>query len=54
VPTSTTALRSLARRMGFEGADGAPLMLAELAARRSRIRTIFERYFAAAQAGQVQ
>jgi glutamate-ammonia-ligase adenylyltransferase len=50
VPTSATALRPLARRMGFEGADGAMRMLAELAARRDRIRTIFERYFAAAQA----
>lgn len=50
VPTSATALRPLARRMGFEGADGASRMLAELALRRDRIRAIFERYFAAAQA----
>jgi [glutamine synthetase] adenylyltransferase / [glutamine synthetase]-adenylyl-L-tyrosine phosphorylase len=49
VPTSPTALRPLARRMGFEGADGASRLLGELAARRARTRTIFERYFAAAQ-----
>ena len=49
IPTSVAGLRPLARRMGFEGADGAARMLAELAERRDRIRTIFERYFAAAQ-----
>jgi glutamate-ammonia-ligase adenylyltransferase len=47
VPTSVIGLRPLARRMGFEGADGAARLLAELAQRRNRIRTIFERYFAA-------
>jgi len=51
VPTSPTALRPLARRMGFEGAKGPSRMLAELAARRARTRAIFERYFAAAQSG---
>ena len=50
VPTSVVALRPLARRMGFEGADGAARMLAELAERRDRIRAIFERYFAGEQA----
>ena len=50
VPTSVVALRPLARRMGFEGANGAARMLAELAQRRDRIRAIFERYFAAEQA----
>ncbi len=50
VPTSVAALRPLARRMGFEGANGAARMLAELAKRRDRIRAIFERYFAAEQA----
>ncbi len=49
VPTSVVALRPLARRMGFEGTNGAARMLAELAERRDRIRTIFERYFAAEQ-----
>ncbi len=50
LPTSPAALRPLARRMGFEGADGAARLLAELAERRDRIREIFERYFAAEQA----
>ena len=49
IPTSVAGLRPLARRMGFEDADGAARMLAELAERRNRIRKIFERYFAAAQ-----
>jgi [glutamine synthetase] adenylyltransferase / [glutamine synthetase]-adenylyl-L-tyrosine phosphorylase len=49
VPTSVIGLRPLARRMGFEGADGAARMLAELSQRRNRIRTIFDRYFTAAQ-----
>jgi glutamine synthetase adenylyltransferase len=47
LPTSPAALRPLARRMGFEGADGAARMLRELAERRNRIREIFDRYFAA-------
>jgi glutamate-ammonia-ligase adenylyltransferase len=47
IPTSVAGLRPLARRMGFEDADGAARMLAELSARRDRIRTVFERYFAA-------
>ena len=38
VPTSVIGLRPLARRMGFEGADGAARLLAELAQRRDRIR----------------
>ncbi len=49
VPTSVAGLRPLARRMGFEGADGAARMLAELAQRRDRIRAIFDRYFTAEQ-----
>jgi glutamate-ammonia-ligase adenylyltransferase len=49
IPTSVIGLRPLARRMGFEGADGAARMLAELSERRDRIRTIFDRYFAATQ-----
>jgi glutamate-ammonia-ligase adenylyltransferase len=48
ISTSVTSLRPLARRMGFEEADGPARMLAELAQRRDRIRTIFDRYFAAA------
>jgi glutamate-ammonia-ligase adenylyltransferase len=48
--TSVASLRPLARRMGFEAADGAVRMLAELAERRDRIRKIFNQYFAAAQA----
>jgi [glutamine synthetase] adenylyltransferase / [glutamine synthetase]-adenylyl-L-tyrosine phosphorylase len=50
VPTSVIGLRPLARRMGFEAADGAARMLAELAQRRNRIREIFDRYFASGQA----
>jgi glutamate-ammonia-ligase adenylyltransferase len=50
VPTSVAALRPLARRMGFQRANGAARMLAELAERRDRIRAIFERYFAAENA----
>ena len=46
LPTSPTALRPLARRMGFEGADGAARLLKELARRRDRIRAIFKRCFA--------
>ena len=49
VPTAVISLRPLARRMGFEGADGAARLLAELAQRRNRIRGIFERYFSATQ-----
>jgi len=47
LPTLPAALRPLARRMGFEGVDGAARMLHELAERRDRVREIFERYFAA-------
>jgi [glutamine synthetase] adenylyltransferase / [glutamine synthetase]-adenylyl-L-tyrosine phosphorylase len=47
LPTDRDALRPLARRMGFETADGAAEMLAELTRRRTAIRSIFERYFAA-------
>jgi glutamate-ammonia-ligase adenylyltransferase len=49
VPTAVISLRPLARRMGFEGADGAARLLAELAQRRNRIRSIFDRYFSAAR-----
>jgi glutamate-ammonia-ligase adenylyltransferase len=54
IPTSVIGLRPLARRMGFEGADGAARMLAELSERRDRIRAVFERYFAAAYAKEVR
>ena len=54
VPTSVIGLRPLARRMGFEGADGAARLLAELAQRRDRIRTIFDRYFSATKTGKIQ
>jgi [glutamine synthetase] adenylyltransferase / [glutamine synthetase]-adenylyl-L-tyrosine phosphorylase len=47
LPAAAEALRPLARRMGFERADGAAAMLAELTERRIAIRSIFERYFAA-------
>jgi len=47
LPTAVDALRPLARRMGFEQADGANAMLKELTARRTKIRSIFERYFVA-------
>ena len=50
IPTLVSGLRPLARRMGFEGADGAARMLAELSERRDRVRAIFDRYFTAAQA----
>jgi glutamate-ammonia-ligase adenylyltransferase len=50
LPTSPAALRPLSRRMGFEGADGAPRLLDELNDRRNRIRKIFDHYFAAEQA----
>ena len=49
VPTAPAALRPLARRMGYDGADGASRMLKELGERRDRIRAIFDRYFSAAQ-----
>jgi [glutamine synthetase] adenylyltransferase / [glutamine synthetase]-adenylyl-L-tyrosine phosphorylase len=49
LPTSLTALRPLARRMGFESADGAAELIDELALRRNRIRRIYERYFAREQ-----
>jgi [glutamine synthetase] adenylyltransferase / [glutamine synthetase]-adenylyl-L-tyrosine phosphorylase len=53
VPTAPAALRPLARRMGYDGADGAARMLKELGERRDRIRTIFDRYFSAAQSTMV-
>jgi [glutamine synthetase] adenylyltransferase / [glutamine synthetase]-adenylyl-L-tyrosine phosphorylase len=49
IPTSVTGLRPLARRMGFDDADGAARLLAELSESRNRIRVIFDRYFVAAQ-----
>jgi [glutamine synthetase] adenylyltransferase / [glutamine synthetase]-adenylyl-L-tyrosine phosphorylase len=49
VPTNPAALMPLARRMGFESADGPARLLAELERRRARIRAIFERCFAAEQ-----
>jgi glutamate-ammonia-ligase adenylyltransferase len=54
VPTAPAALRPLARRMGFEGADGATRMLHELAERRDRIRKTFDRYFAAELAAAIE
>ncbi len=47
LPTAPDSLRPLARRMGFEQADGANDMLRELNERRTAIRSIFERYFTA-------
>jgi hypothetical protein len=35
--------------MGFESTDGAAELIDELALRRNRIRTIYERYFAREQ-----
>jgi len=40
-------LLPLARRMGFQGADGPERLLQELLERRGRIHQIFEKYFAA-------
>jgi [glutamine synthetase] adenylyltransferase / [glutamine synthetase]-adenylyl-L-tyrosine phosphorylase len=52
LPTGADALRPLARRMGFERADGATALLAQLARRRTAIRSIFERYFAAEESAR--
>ncbi|MDO8430871.1 MAG: bifunctional [glutamate--ammonia ligase]-adenylyl-L-tyrosine phosphorylase/[glutamate--ammonia-ligase] adenylyltransferase [Candidatus Binatus sp.] len=45
LPTSLAALRPLARRMGFEGADAPEQLIKALAERRDRIRAIYERCF---------
>jgi glutamate-ammonia-ligase adenylyltransferase len=49
LPTAPAELTPLARRMGYEGEGGAQRMFDELVVHRQRIRTIFERYFAAEQ-----
>lgn len=49
LPASPAELTPLARRMGYEGEGGAQQMLDELITHRRRIRSIFERYFAAEQ-----
>jgi glutamate-ammonia-ligase adenylyltransferase len=49
LPTALTELARIARRMGYDGADGAERLLAELQKRRERIRAIFVRVFAAEQ-----
>jgi [glutamine synthetase] adenylyltransferase / [glutamine synthetase]-adenylyl-L-tyrosine phosphorylase len=49
LPVAHDALLPLARRMGFEGADGPERLLAELKDRRTRVRAIFERVFAVEQ-----
>jgi [glutamine synthetase] adenylyltransferase / [glutamine synthetase]-adenylyl-L-tyrosine phosphorylase len=53
LPTDTDALRPLARRMGFDQAGGATAMLAQLAERRTAIRSIFERYFAVEESARL-
>ncbi|HLH75780.1 MAG TPA: bifunctional [glutamate--ammonia ligase]-adenylyl-L-tyrosine phosphorylase/[glutamate--ammonia-ligase] adenylyltransferase [Candidatus Binataceae bacterium] len=45
VSTQRAKLSPLARRMGFEGEDGAERMLTELGERRAQIRASFERHF---------
>ena len=52
LPTARAKLAPVARRMGYEGADGAARLLAELKQRRERVRAIFDRVFAAEQRGQ--
>jgi glutamate-ammonia-ligase adenylyltransferase len=47
--TEPAELARVARRMGYEGADGAARTLAELKLCRERIRAIFDRCFAAEQ-----
>jgi [glutamine synthetase] adenylyltransferase / [glutamine synthetase]-adenylyl-L-tyrosine phosphorylase len=49
LPTALPELARIARRMGYDGADGAARLLAELQQRRERIRAIFDRGFAAEQ-----
>jgi [glutamine synthetase] adenylyltransferase / [glutamine synthetase]-adenylyl-L-tyrosine phosphorylase len=49
LPVAHDALLPLARRMGFEGADGPERLLAELKERRTSVRAIFDRVFAAEQ-----
>lgn len=46
LPTSPSALRPLARRLGFGGADGSERLLREIHLRRDRVRAIYERCFA--------
>ncbi len=50
LPVAHDTLLPLARRMGFEGADAPERLLAELKQRRTRVRAIFQRVFAAEQA----
>jgi len=49
LPTAPAKLAPVARRMGYDGPDGAARLLAELTQRRERIRAIFDRVFAAEQ-----
>ncbi len=50
--TAPAELGRVARRMGYDGADGPSRLLAELSERRDRIRAIFDRCFAAEQQGK--
>lgn len=54
VSTQRAKLMPLARRMGFEGEDGAERMLAELSVRRARIRAAFTRCFQSEEAAAAQ
>ncbi len=49
LPTAPPELARVARRMGYDGADGAARLLAELKQRRERIRAIFDQVFMAEQ-----
>ncbi|MBF6558906.1 MAG: bifunctional [glutamate--ammonia ligase]-adenylyl-L-tyrosine phosphorylase/[glutamate--ammonia-ligase] adenylyltransferase [Candidatus Binataceae bacterium] len=50
LPTAHAELTPVARRMGYEGADAALRLLAELDRRRTRVRAIFAACFAREQA----
>ncbi|MGH7987853.1 MAG: bifunctional [glutamate--ammonia ligase]-adenylyl-L-tyrosine phosphorylase/[glutamate--ammonia-ligase] adenylyltransferase [Candidatus Binataceae bacterium] len=49
LPTDPHELTPLARRMGYDGNDAAARLLAEVEARRARIRALYDRYFAREQ-----
>ena len=49
LPTDPDALRTLARRMGYQGSPGAPQLLSDLRTRREAIRAAFESCFAREQ-----
>ncbi|MFZ0890390.1 MAG: hypothetical protein WA005_18270, partial [Candidatus Binataceae bacterium] len=53
LPTEPAELKRIARRMGYQRADGAERLLADLSRRRERMRAIFERCFAAEQEREV-